>query len=300
MKKIKVANAPCSWGVLEFELEQKSHRFERVLDEMAQAGYAGTELGDWGFMPTDPLQLQNELSQRNLSMLAAFVPVALSQQSAHQEGIKTALKTARLLASVSSHPFIVLSDENGKNDTRTRMAGRITPEQQLSESEWKVFTSGAEAVARAVLEETGVKTVFHHHCAGFIETPAEIERFLQSTNPLLIGLCLDTGHYTFGGGDALAGYRKHADRVWHVHFKDCRNELVTESKEEGWDYFEAVRRGVFCELGQGAVDFAGLTQELFSQDYGGWIVVEQDVLPGMGTPLESAIRNRTFLESIGI
>ncbi|MFN8550367.1 MAG: TIM barrel protein [Candidatus Obscuribacterales bacterium] len=300
MKKIKVANAPCSWGVLEFELDQKPHTFDRVLDEMAQAGYAGTELGDWGFMPTDALELQNELSRRNLSMLAAFVPVALAQQSAHQEGIETAVKTARLLARVSPHPFIVLSDNNGTNDTRTRMAGRITEQQQLTESQWKTFTSGAEAVARAVLEETGVKTVFHHHCAGFIETPAEIERFLQSTNPLLIGLCLDTGHYTFGGGDALAGYRKHADRVWHVHFKDCQSELAKESREDGWDYFESVRRGIFCELGKGTVDFAGLTRELVDRGYGGWIVVEQDVLPGMGTPLESAIRNRSFLESIGI
>jgi inosose dehydratase len=32
----------------------------------------------------------------------------------------------------------------------------------------------------------------------------------------------------------------------------------------------------------------------------GWIVVEQDVLPGMGTPKESAQRNREYLKSIGL
>lgn len=300
MTKIKVANAPCSWGVLEFELEQQASRFDRVLDEMAQAGYAGTELGDWGFMPTDATELQDELRKRNLSMLAAFVPIDLSDQSSHKDGIATAVKTAKLLAQVSSHPFIVLSDDNGKNDTRTKMAGRITQDQQLTEAQWKIFTSGAEAVARAVLDETGVKTVFHHHCAGFIETPAEIERFLQNTNPLLIGLCLDTGHYTFGGGDALEGYKKHADRIWHVHFKDCQRALANESRTEGWDYFESVRKGIFCELGKGEVDFAAIAQELKGKDYSGWIVVEQDVLPGMGTPLDSAIRNRSFLQKIGI
>ncbi|MBS2001651.1 MAG: xylose isomerase, partial [Cyanobacteria bacterium SZAS LIN-5] len=84
------------------------------------------------------------------------------------------------------------------------------------------------------------------------------------------------------------------------HFKDCQSELAKESREDGWDYFESVRRGIFCELGKGTVDFAGLTRELVDRGYGGWIVVEQDVLPGMGTPLESAIRNRSFLESIGI
>ena len=155
-------------------------------------------------------------------------------------------------------------------------------------------------MARAVLDETGVKTVFHHHCAGFIETPAEIDRFLQSTNPLLIGLCLDTGHYTFGGGDALSGYKKHAERICHVHFKDCHQALAKQSRRDQWDYFESVRNGIFCELGKGQVDFAAVAQELKTRDYSGWIVVEQDVLPGMGTPLESAIRNRTFLQNIGI
>lgn len=300
MTKIRVANAPCSWGVLEFELEQEASKFDRVLDEMVQAGYAGTELGDWGFMPTEPKLLQSELSKRNLSMLAAFVPVNLAEESAHKEGIENAVKTARLLAEVSPHPFIVLSDDNGKNAVRTKMAGRIRAEHQLTESQWKTFASGAEAVARAVLDETGVKTVFHHHCAGFIETPAEIDRFLQSTNPLLIGLCLDTGHYTFGGGDALSAYKKHADRIWHVHFKDCQKALAEQSRKDEWDYFESVRKGIFCELGKGEVDFAGVAQELKNRDYSGWIVVEQDVLPGMGTPLESAIRNRTFLQNIGI
>jgi inosose dehydratase len=300
MKNIKVANAPCSWGVLEFELEEKTNHFGQVLDEMVLAGYAGTELGDWGFMPTDPDKLQNELTKRNLTMLAAFVPVDLSVQSAHQEGIESAVKTAKLLAEVSSHPFIVLSDDNGKNATRTKMAGRIQPEHQLSESQWQTFTAGAEAVARAVLEETGVKTVFHHHCAGFVETPAEIDRFLDSTNPLLIGLCLDTGHYTFGGGDALAAYKKHAARIWHVHFKDCDSQLAAQSRTKEWDYFESVRMGIFCELGKGEVDFANIAHELQDRKYSGWIVVEQDVLPGMGTPLESAIRNRTFLQNIGI
>src|ERR1700712_4843012 len=151
MTKIKVANAPCSWGVLEFEMGQEASKFDRVLDEMVQAGYAGTELGDWGFMPTEPKLLQSELSRRNLSMLAAFVPVDLSEQSAHAEGIRNAVKTAKLLSEVSPHPFIVLSDENGKNQVRTKMTGRIKTEHGLTESQWKTFTAGAEAVARAVL-----------------------------------------------------------------------------------------------------------------------------------------------------
>ena len=70
---IQIANAPCSWGVLEFELEGKAAGFEQVLDEMKETGYAGTELGDWGFMPTDSEKLKEKLDKRTLNLLGAFV-----------------------------------------------------------------------------------------------------------------------------------------------------------------------------------------------------------------------------------
>jgi inosose dehydratase len=183
---------------------------------------------------------------------------------------------------------------------RIKQAGRIQPDQQMSDEQWTHFTKGAEQLALAVLNETNVKTVFHHHGAGFIETPYEVERFLESTNPLLIGLCFDTGHYAFGGGDPVEGFRKHRDRIWHVHFKDFDARVAEQSKRNEWDYFEAIRQGIFCELGQGSIDFAALTVELEQSAYQGWIVVEQDVLPGMGTPLESAERNRDYLRTLGL
>jgi inosose dehydratase len=110
---------------------------------------------------------------------------------------------------------------------------------------------------------------------------------------------LDTGHYRFGGGDPVAGLRHHAGRIWHVHFKDHDPRVAERARSEGWDYFQAVRAGVFCELGQGDVAFADIKAELERMGYAGWIVVEQDVLPGMGTPKESAERNRHYLRGLG-
>ena len=298
---IRIANAPCSWGVLEFDLEGKAAGYAQVLDEMRKSGYEGTELGDWGFMPSDPAQLKAELDARELSLLGAFVPVLLKERSAHRAGIETALRTARLLAAVQPEtPFIILADDNGKDFRRTRYAGRVTPQMGLSESDWQAAAHGAETLARAVLNETGLRTVFHHHCAGFFETPAEIEQLLQRTDPALLGLCLDSGHYRFAGGEPTRALRQHAARIWHVHFKDCQPDIAARSRTEGWDYFAAVRAGVFCELGQGEIDFQALKNQLESSGYQGWIVVEQDVLPGMGAPLASATRNREYLRSIGL
>lgn len=297
----RVANAPCSWGVLEFDLEGEAAGYEQVLDEIAETGYAGTELGDWGFMPTDPATLRAELDRRGLALLAAFVPVALSQADQHAAGEEVAVRTARLLADTAGPEcFIVLADDNGKVPLRTQNAGRVTPEMGLSDAQWQVFAEGVNRIARAVKEQTGLRTVFHHHCAGYVETPAEIDRLMALTDPSLVGLVCDTGHAMFGGGDPLELLRRYPERIWHVHFKDFDPAVAGRAKAENWDYFGAVRHGVFCELGKGAVDFPAVAAEMAKIGYNGWIVVEQDVLPSMGQPKESARRNREYLRSIGI
>ena len=303
MAKLLVGNAPCSWGTLEFE-EAKGEQigYGRMLDELAETGYTGTELGDWGYMPTDPGALQGELEGRGLVMLGAFVPVALKDPSAHDAGIAAAVKTARLLSAVAStpKPYLVLADNNGSVPERTRLAGRIPAGAGLSASQWSVFANGANRLAATVLEETGLRTVFHHHCAGYVETPAEIDRFLDSTDSRKIGLVFDTGHYTYGAGhaDVVGALDRYGDRVWYIHFKDCDPRVATQARAEGWDYFTALRHGVFCELGKGAVDFPAMLRRLAERKYEGYVLVEQDVLPGMGAPKESARRNREYLRSI--
>lgn len=303
MSKLRVGNAPCSWGTLEFE-SAKSEQigFARMLDELAETGYTGTELGDWGYMPTDPRALESELSRRGVNMLGAFVPVALKNRSAHEAGRKAAVKTARLLADVARDPapFLVLADNNGTVPERTLNAGRITAEMSLSASEWKTFADGANSIATAVSEATGLRTVFHHHCAGYVETPAEIARFLELTDPEAMGLVFDTGHYVFGSGecDVLAGLERFRDRVWYIHLKDCSQEVAQKSRNAHWDYFESLRHGIFCELGRGCVAFPEVLRWLKDVSYGGYVLVEQDVLPGMGAPRESALRNRQYLRSI--
>jgi inosose dehydratase len=299
---IKIANAPCSWGALEFELEGKSLGYEQVLDEMQETGYAGTELGDWGFMPTDPEALHAAITKRNFQLLGAFVPVALKNADAHDAGVHKAVQTAALMYEAGyKDAFIVLADENGSVEYRTKNAGRILPDDRLGNEEMDIFAAGAEKVAEAVKKQYGMRTVFHHHCAGYIETPEEIEALLERTNPRLLGLCFDTGHFSFGGGsDHVAFLSKHFNRIWHVHFKDFSPEVAAKAGENNWDYFESVANGVFCELGKGSVDFKSVKNELEKSGYHSWIVVEQDVLPGMGNPKQCAMNNRNYLHRIGL
>jgi inosose dehydratase len=303
MGKIRFGNAPCSWGTLEFEgVEGERIGFSRMLDELAETGYTGVELGDWGYMPTDPDVLRAELRKRGLVMLGAFVPVALKDPGAHPRGVETALRTARLLAAVAGEPppFLVLADKNGAEPERVRMAGRISAGLGLSPSEWGVFANGASTIARAVREETGLRTVFHHHCAGYVETPEEMARFLELTDERTIGLVFDTGHYAYGSGgrDAVEGLQRFWPRVWYIHLKDCDPAVAEQARAREWDYFEALRHGLFCELGKGCVDFPAVLDWLKQNGYDGYALVEQDILPGMGEPKELARRNREYLRSI--
>ncbi|MDE2731756.1 MAG: TIM barrel protein [Bacteroidota bacterium] len=306
--RLQLANAPCSWGTLEFAgLGGGQVPYARMLDELVDSGYVGTELGDWGYMPTEPGQLRQAITGRGLSLRGAFVPVALSEESAHEEGLVRAVRTALLLSRAGDSedpPLLVLADANGRVPQRVWNAGRITPDLGLSMRQWETVALGAASIAQGVLNQTGLRTVFHHHCAGYVETPEEIARLLAMTDPQLLGLVFDTGHYVYGSGNqevsVLEGLEAFGDRVWYVHFKDCHPAVARHARTEGLGYFEAVEKGLFCELGQGCVDFARVLSWLHKRAYDGWIVVEQDVLPGMGSPKESAERNRRYMRLLGL
>ncbi len=309
--QLYIGNAPCSWGTLEFEgLASEPLTYTQMLDELVETGYTGTELGDWGFMPTVANQLSLEMSTRNLMLSNAFVPVKLEDPTCHAAGEATAVRTAQLIAAVAQQtgatvqPILVLAGENGVvQSIRTLNAGRITDEMGLNDEQWQIFAAGANRIARAVREQSGLRTVFHHHCAGWVETPSEIARLMELTDPDLLGLVFDTGHYAFaaGGVDSMLDALDYFDeRVWYVHFKDCHPGIAIQSREKACDYFTALRQGIFCELGQGCVDFPAVTAWLRKANYQGFITVEQDVLPGMGTPKASAARNRAYLRTIGL
>lgn len=309
MAQIQLANAPCSWGTLEFaDLSGSRIEYPQMLDELVQTGYVGTELGDWGFMPTNPQQLSHELQRRHLSLIGAFVPLSLQSEAQALQGTDQALRTAELLAETarllgqSHQPLIILADENGTDLDRTRNAGRIT--QPSTTAALAKAAAIASNTAQQIAQSSGLQSAFHHHCAGMVETPSEIRTFLQHCDHSVLGLVFDTGHYLFGSGnnhtDIISALDEFHTMIRLVHFKDCHANIATITRTQQLDYFAALQAGIFCELGQGAVPFADVLARLHHLNYAGWIVVEQDVLPGMGAPRDSAERNRAYLRTLGL
>ena len=295
---MKVANAPCSWGTIENTAGARIG-YRQMLDELVASGYAGTELGDLGFMPTDPEMLRDELAVRDLELVGSWVTVRLYDAAFHDEGVARAVEVARLLRAVGGPDAVVnVGDDHSTVPLRTRLAGRIRDEHALDEAGMDVVARGLTRVAEAVAAETGLRTGLHHHGATYVETPHEVERFMERTDPALVHLCFDTGHWMLGGGDPVSALERWFDRIQLVHAKDFDPAVRDRADAEGWGYPALIEHGIFPELGRGAVDFAAVMEVLRRRRYDGWIVVEQDVLPGLGTPKESATRNRAFLATL--
>jgi inosose dehydratase len=297
---IKVGNAPVSWGVMEVADWGKEIPYGKVMDEIADAGYAGTELGPLGYFPTEPDQLKSELSSRGLQLVASFVPIPLAYPERHEVAYQETMKVAHLLAE-SGALLIVLADEMSKS--RMAVSGRVDESRDgMTDSQWNATGQILTRIAKTC-NELGLCAVFHHHAGTFIETPNEVERLLNSVHPDLLGLCLDTGHYFFGGGDPVDAVRLYGSRIRHLHLKDVHLPALESARRNAFGFLEAVRRGVFCELGRGAVDLKKVIQDLTAVGYSGWAIVEQDVDTQSQSvnPFENAVKSRQYLrKEIGI
>jgi len=294
---IKIGTAPVSWGIMEVEGWSGQQSYREVLDEMVAAGYTGTELGPYGYLPTEPERVTEELSSRGLSLVSSFVPIPLEEPERHEASFQEAMTVAKLLAQAGARLIVLAGD---MKTARMAVAGRVVEERDgMSDKQWESAARILMRVAESC-RELGLATVFHHHVGTLVETPREIERLCASTDTDLIGLCLDTGHYLYGGGNPLEAVRSYGPRIRHLHLKDVQPTALASARREGLDFLEAVRRGVFCELGEGAVNFPKVIEELMARGYDGWAIVEQDVdasQPGVH-PFESALRSRQYLQNV--
>jgi inosose dehydratase len=284
--RFKFASAPDSWGVLDYPGPSWNQSYEKMLDEMMEAGYTGTELGPYGFFPTDPAVLKQQLGKRNLKLLASFVPVPLGDTASTKAVVEQIRKVGALLSNLGA-PFLVLADAQCAE--RDRISGRVPADGSAgwTPDEWKQV---ARVVAEAgrVAGDYGLDLVFHPHVATYVETPDEVEKFYDVTSATGIGLCLDTGHSVYGGGDALAEAEKYRQILRFVHIKDVNAQVLAESRRKKLTFDQAIEEKVFTIIGQGSIDFPGFFRILERNNYSGWMVVEQDVKFG-ATPVPPAV-----------
>ena len=261
------ACAPDSWGVLDYPGPSWEQSYEKMLDEMVEAGYTGTELGPYGFFPTDPAVLKPQLEKRKLKLLGSFVPVKMTDPVAGKAAIERIRKVGDLLATLKA-PFLVMADD--QSPERSAFSGRVYDKAcpTLTAQQWK-HVGNIVADAEKVAQEFGLDLVFHPHVATYVETPEECERFFDATSHTKIGLCLDTGHCVYGHGDSVKEAEKYKDQLRFVHIKDCNLKVLEEARRNRWTFEEAIEHKVFTVIGKGNIDFPAFFRTVIKNGYSG-------------------------------
>ena len=293
---IKIGNAPCSWGI-EFASDPSYPAWTSVLDQCSQAGYKGIELGPIGYMPEDPAVLAPALAARDLEIIGGVVFRAFHDAAKWDDVMDASVRTCKALVAHGAQHLVLIDSISPR---RAPTAGRASEAEQMDKAEWTAFRDRLATIAKMGTEEYGLTVGIHAHAAGFIDFEPELERLLNEVDENILKICFDTGHHSYAGFDPVAFMKKHIDRISYMHFKDINPVVKADVVENRTDFYKACGQGIFCNLGQGDVDFPAVRQVLLDNNFEGWCTVEQDCDPSMpGTPLEDARANREYLQSIG-
>ena len=293
---IKIGNAPCSWGV-EFADDPRNPAWKKVLQENAEAGYTGIELGPVGFMPEDPTILAEALDEFNQELVGGVVFRPFHDPDAWDDVMDGAVRTCKALKAHGAEHLVLIDSISPR---RAPTAGRADEAEQMDKAEWIAYRDKIATIAKMGAEEYGLTVGIHAHAAGFMDFEPELERLLDEVNENILKICFDTGHHSYAGFDPVAFMKKHIDRISYMHFKDIDPKVKADVVANRTDFYTACGQGIFCNLGDGDVDFPAVRQILIDNDFTGWCTVEQDCDPSLpGTPLEDAQANREYLQSIG-
>ena len=295
---LRLGSCPDSWGVW-FADDPRQTPWHRFLDELAGVGYRWLELGPYGYLPTDPSRLRDELDRRGLRVAGGTMHgnSGLHRADEYPDILAATRRVAALTAALGA-THVVFVPVPGYRDDDT---GAYREPAQLPEDAWRTLIRSTNELGRAVGEEYGVTLQFHPHADSHVETQRQTERFLAETDPRYVSLCLDTGHLAYRRADNVAIIRKFPDRIGYVHIKQMDPDIVAEAERDDLAFGQAVARGASCEPPGGLPDVAAVTKALLELDRELFVVVEQDMYPcAFDVPGPIAERTYRYLRSIGI
>jgi inosose dehydratase len=284
---MRVGSAPDSWGVW-FPDDPNQVPWSRFLDELVLAGYEWIELGPYGYLPTDPHRLHDEVDKRGLKVAGGTVPGVLHRPDARQDDVTAACNVARLTSALGGKFVVFLPDHHGA----------------LDRDSWNRMIRGLNELAQRLQEQFDTQLVLHPHADTVVETQDQVERLLTDS---FVNLCLDTGHIAYRGGDTFALIEKYPERIGYVHLKQVDPKVLDQVEAEHLSFAEAVQRGVCPEPPGGIPSYEALAAALRPIDSAFkkrgeelFTIVEQDLYPcPPDVPLPIAQRTRAYLRGCG-
>jgi inosose dehydratase len=300
---VTVANAPISWGA--FELTVGVHpnvpEPDELLDLLVAAGYDGIDLGPVGYLGRGEV-LRSRLATRQLGLTGGYIelpfsdPDALASMLPELDELLDTFDEADAQHGPPPKPTIA----DGGAPHRRQAVGRSASDRAvgLDDAAWARWATGMATVIDRC-RARGYEPTLHPEAGTFIEAAWEIDRALEVSE---VGLCLETGHQVVGGGDPLATLERWGDRINHVHVKDAHLQVVDRIVSGSMPVESIWEERAFCALGEGDVPITDILARLTALQYSGWLVVEQDIMPGPDDPeaaQKAQIANRALLATSG-
>lgn len=293
MDRIRLGSAPDSWGVW-LPDDPRQVPWHRFLDEIVEAGYRWIELGPYGYLPTDPDRLRDEVGRRGLTISGGTVAGGLHRADTFEQVLADSRRVAGLLSAVGARHLVFLPEMYRDIDE----AGTWTQSPDLTPDQWTSMCTGLDRLGRIIADEYGISLVFHSHADSHVDTQERIERLVHDS---AVGLCLDTGHVAYCGGDNLELIRKYPERIRYVHLKQVDPDVLARVEKEQLSFAQAVRLGAMCEPPSGVPEMAPLLDALGGLDADLFAIVEQDLYPcDPDVPLPIATRTRQYFNRCGL
>lgn len=298
LTRIRIGSAPDSWGVW-FADDPVQVPWRRFLDEVAASGYEWIELGPYGYLPDDPVRLAEELRTRRLRVSAGTVFTALHRDGGWESTWSYVAQVARHAQAVGAGHLVMIPAF-----WRDDKTGQRLEDDTLSPAQWRTLARQSERLSRQVREEFGLEVVIHPHADTHVATEEHVVRLLDATDQDLVSLCLDTGHYSYCGGDSVKLIETYGERIGYLHLKQVDPEVLAQVREQELPFGPAVGLGVMCEPPRGmpALEPVLAAAQTLATERGTdlFAIVEQDMYPcAPDRPLPVARRTRQFLRSCG-
>jgi len=269
---LRIGTAPDSWGVW-FPDDPNQVPWQRFLDEVVAAGYSWIELGPYGYLPTDPHQLEDELGSRGLKLSAGTVFTGFHKgDDQWQRAWDQALAVAGLASKLGAEHLVVIPDL-----WRSDATGEVLESRTLTDEQWTKLGAGHDRLGKALLEEFGVRQQFHSHADSHVGTTREVLRFLDETDPRYTNLCLDTGHFAYYGGDNVKLIEERPDRIGYLHLKQVDPGLLFDVLKNDVSFKDAVSQGIMVEPPQGVPDLGPVIEAAAAISPDIFAIVEQDM-----------------------
>ena len=176
---------------------------------------------------------------------------------AWDEVLDASVRTCKALKAHGAQHLVLIDSISPR---RAPTAGRADEAEQMDKAEWTAYRDRIAQVAKMGAEEFGLTVGIHAHAAGFMDFEPELERLLDEVDESILKICFDTGHHSYAGFDPVAFMERHIDRISYMHFKDIDPVVKADVIAKRTGFYEACGQGIFCNLGDGDVDFHGVRQ----------------------------------------